>query len=368
MASSRSPLVLFQVPNRIGLGHMNRMACIALALRDLKPEIRVLFVVEGAAHGLLESFDLPYVAVPFPGVVYQTEAWRAWSQFDRWRMMSAMTSSILVTSRPDLVVFDCFPSMHFIQIVPCLGIKSMLCIRKVKNFEEYASDPAVRRSLETAASLLIPHWEEEFSIPDSLRSRATYVGPIVKAIPATIESPQKRFNLTKKRVIVICAGGGGGEEAVDFFNMCVGAFSLVKNEVQDLAALLVTGPLFRRWSKLELASDVRVTPFDSRFSSTCAAADLVISQAGYNSINELASTGTPTICIPVERVYDDQIERAHRMAAEYSNIDCFEGRGVEDLADLIKVRLKAGATYPRGIFPDGAYRAAMHVIDQLDPG
>jgi predicted glycosyltransferase len=364
-SAPRSSLVLFQVPNQVGLGHMNRMACVALALREMDPAIRVLFVVEGSSHGLLESHSLPYVTLPSPDLVNRSECWGAWSKDEKKEILKALAITMLEVSRPDIVIYDCFPSIHFAHAAIALGIKSMLCIRKVKKFEAYASDPRVRTVIESDAAILVPHWEDEFQIPPSLMSRATYVGPIVKSLPINPEPVQMKFNLLGKRVIVICGGGGGGLDTIDYFNFCLKAFVQVKSEVHDVVALLITGPLFTEWGRLNLTSDVRVLPFDPDFTSTCATSALVISQAGYNSINELAALNTPTICLPAERGFDNQFERAHNMAMEYANIDCFEGETAEALSRLIIARLNQSVERIRLDVPDGAYRAAFHVMNLL---
>jgi len=242
----------------------------------------------------------------------------------------------------------------------------MLCIRKVKNFDDYARDPRVQRVLESDASLLVPHWEDEFKLPETLMPRATYVGHIVKALPVDPESVQTKLNLLGKRVIVISAGGGGGSGTIDYFNYCLNAFAYASKKMNDLVALLIAGPLFTEWEHLRLGPAVRVLPFDFDFTSTCATADLVLSQAGYNSMNELAALGTPTICIPAERGFDDQHDRARSMAEIYPNLVCFDGTREEDLASLIIARLIQPVTRIRSAVPDGAYRAASHVMNVVN--
>jgi hypothetical protein len=44
------PTILFQPPNRIGLGHMSRLIAIALAVRQTAPGTRTPFVIEGGTR------------------------------------------------------------------------------------------------------------------------------------------------------------------------------------------------------------------------------------------------------------------------------------------------------------------------------
>ena len=76
--------VLFHPLNHIGLGHINRLSVIALALREVDKNIRTPFVVEEAAHVLLDALGLPYVPLPSSHAMNDTAAWEAWSDSERF--------------------------------------------------------------------------------------------------------------------------------------------------------------------------------------------------------------------------------------------------------------------------------------------
>lgn len=44
--------------NRIGLGHLNRLSAIALAVERAHSEVRALFAIGGSGHLLLETLNL----------------------------------------------------------------------------------------------------------------------------------------------------------------------------------------------------------------------------------------------------------------------------------------------------------------------
>ena len=71
--------ILFQPPNHVGLGHISRLAAIALCIRKQEPSIRVQFAVEGGSHQLLESLGLPFISIPSAHVLYKTSDWSEWS-------------------------------------------------------------------------------------------------------------------------------------------------------------------------------------------------------------------------------------------------------------------------------------------------
>ena len=66
--------VLFHPLNHIGLGHINRLSVIALALHELDNNVRTPFVVEEAAHVLLDAFSLPSGLPLQPTVDLPTQA------------------------------------------------------------------------------------------------------------------------------------------------------------------------------------------------------------------------------------------------------------------------------------------------------
>lgn len=71
------PTVLFQPPNHVGLGHINRLSAIALALQEMHPSVRSVFVVEGSGHVLLDALNLPFVPLPSDHALFETEHWSA---------------------------------------------------------------------------------------------------------------------------------------------------------------------------------------------------------------------------------------------------------------------------------------------------
>jgi predicted glycosyltransferase len=95
-------------------------------------------------------------------------------------------------------------------------------------------------------------------------------------------------------------------------------------------ALPIIGPLFAEW--MEPTAEVLIIPFDTQFTTTCATADLVLSQAGYNSINELVALGAQAICIP----------------------------------GLMEARLMNPHQRIRTESQDSAYRAAFHILTLLE--
>ena len=361
-----SARVLFQVPNYIGLGHMNRMAAVATTLRDIAPQLRVLFAVEGATHGLLEAFRLAYVSLPHPSTIRSMLGASSWAKSTEVNLGMSIAQSILRSFMPSLVIYDCFPNRYMADVVLSLGIPTVLCVRNVNNPEEYVRRAEVAKVLNSCASVIVPHEREDAMTLPLTGSKSIYVGNIVRNLPVDPEPVQLRFRIPSSRVIVITAGGGGHETASSFLNLSIQAVGRVQNNIPEIVPIVVPGPLFTRWSMLQSVPNLRIIPFDPRLMEYCATADLVISQAGYNSMNELASLGTPTIALPVERGFDDQFQRAEQMASLWNNIHVANDYNLEALCALIEQLLLERPQRVRREVPEGALRAAQHIIELVN--
>ena len=356
--------VLFQVPNEIGLGHISRQASVALALREMAPAVRVVFAIAGDSHGLLDAYSLPYLALPVARKMTLAAGWNNWLQAERRALVEGISESIVRTIEPDLVVFDCFPHPHIVDLAIAFDIKTVLCLRNMKDFASYQQDLTVRRLLDSCRSIISPHTEGESRLPLEWRSRALFSGPIVKPLPIDPMPVQLRLTLPNKRVIVITAGGGGHVDTKAFLEICLMAVAVAHAQCDDIAAVLIPGPLFKAWDALTLKAgmELRVLPFDARFSEICATADLVLAQAGYNSATELALLGTPTLLIPAHRGFDDQFERAKQMAVTWDNVHTIAEISPSLIAQRIIELLATPLTRIRQDSPDGAYGAAAHLV------
>ena len=364
-SASYAPLVVFQVPNQIGLGHMNRMGCVASALRELDSDVRSLFVVEGSSHGLLEGMGLPVISFPALQALHSNHGWSKWSKEDRGCLIDSMADSLVDSIAPDLVVYDCFPSVAFVKAAARRGIESILCLRKMKDYPAYMEKGGPKLVLRACHSIIIPHDASEAHLPEILLPRAVFVGPIVKPLPVDPAPLQARMALQGKRVLVITAGGGGHPDTTAFLRLALEAADFLRSSHPDLVTLLIPGPLFRELDQLTLCASTRVLPFDSRFTETCATADIIVAQAGYNSANELAYLGTPTIFVPALRGFDDQFERASQLAASWPHLHSLHHPSPGQIVTLATQLLLTPQPRIRFDVPDGAYLAAGHLLQTL---
>jgi predicted glycosyltransferase len=351
--------VVFQPPNRIGLGHVARLSAIALSMRELDPSLQTLFVMESASEVFLEAAALPYVSVPTRNMMIRSmDAWESWTADSCKQLIRGVCNTVLDIFSPALTVFDCLPNIDVTMECIRRNIPMALCLREMIDLKSYLKmlAPVIPRF----EFIIVPHEPGTFTVPDALAKRTHFVGQITRRLPP--------FAVTEAAdpLIVISGGGGGYQGTVQFYNLALRAFSIVRRTVPRVQGLLVPGPLFREWDELELTDGIRVHPFDPGLLDQFAKASVVVCQAGYNTIAELSNLGTPAISIPALRMFDDQRARAEGASGLYPNIvSCptddhlVLSRAMEQMLSEKHVRSQIQT-------PTGAVAAARVIIDFVD--
>lgn len=355
-----APTILFQPATGAGLGHVSRLTAIAVALRARAPRARLLFATEDDTMSLPEWYDLPRVSLP-----RETREWSGWSPRDRANLHLALAEALIDATRPDLIVFDCFPSRAVGVAALDAGILVAICVREMREVGAYYD--LVRPILDHASTIIVAHDTPESCVPPSLWHKAHCVGAIARPSPGagvgeTVD--------TSRPHVTITAGGGGYQEAVAFFNRAMAAIALCRGREPALTATLITGPLFTGWSALRPVTGVRLVPFVPNLLDVFAASALIMCQAGYNTIAEAACMSVPLICSPVEAPHDSQQRRAADLARRRSDVRVLGGETDEELAEWILTMLRRDREPSEIRLPPGADAAARVLLTAcgaLDP-
>jgi len=344
---------MFQAPNGTGLGHVNRLTAIALAIRAREPDAILPFVLFGGGQSLLKTASLPYITLPHGSLLLKKEGYTDWGT----AIVSGAARSIIHGWGPELIVFDTIPCLPFMATAAQMKVPMALCARSTKDTETYFDWVLEHESL--LDLIIIPHEPGEIVVPDRLISRVRFVGNIVR-LPA----PTSNRASSGGRQLVI-TGGDGYPRTVDFYNLALEAYARYRRKDPHLECVLVAGPLFEEWWDLQVTDGVRVIPAEPQMRELMTAADLVICQGGYNTVSEVSQLGLPSICVPGMRDLDDQFARARETAKSAPHFQLYEGNDPDILSALIESCLAAPRPADRAspLLSDGANRAAAVLLE-----
>ena len=161
----------------------------------------------------------------------------------------------------------------------------------------------------------------EYAIPESIRQKMLFTGYIPRSKPSQRAADRIRQELGvaphEKLIVVTTGGGGDGFAVMDTY------LTMLEERPLDshTKSVLVTGPfmpqqerkgLFKRARKAK----VQTFLFYRRMEKLMAAADLVISMGGYNTISEVLCQETPSLIVPRQSPRMEQLIRARVFHAQ----------------------------------------------------
>ncbi len=297
--------VLFHAKNHIGLGHLNRSMAVAQSLKAGITDLQVLFLIEGG-EDFIEPTGFPWILIPSQS----SEDEHCWQ----------ITQKVLEVFRPTLTIHDVVLREPVHRAVRDVGVKQVL-IGRVGGLlrNQFRYNLAKINEIDL---LIVPHQRDEVNSLDQAllaqyKGRTVYAGPIVR--------PQDRvsgndlwlqLHLTEaNKIILLTLGGGGYSIATELLTNLLAAKVSILDRYPEAKLIAVTGPHFSG-SLPKVDEFVCYTShFEPFFTDYLNIASVVVCMAGYNTINEVAATGLPTICVPSSEA-DDQVGTGNM--AEYA--------------------------------------------------
>lgn len=291
---------------------------------------------------------------------------------------------------PDVLLVDHMPHGSMGELVPTLEALRASPVRTVLGLRDILDAPeTIRRRwhLEGALEAVEEHYDdvlvygsrEVFDVgaaydwPAHLRDRLHYCGYVAGPGPRGGRPAARRQHLAGQPAgtRLVAAMAGGGADAFPLFDTLLRALPAVGAR-RRCALVLVTGPFLPPEQQARLRARARGLPV--RVLTTAedpvalmAAADLVVTMAGYNTTAELLRTGTPALLVPRHGPSAEQRMRAGRMAAHgWVHTLAPEELAPAPLAAAILGLLDAPApavTTPPDL--DGLTRAADHLTGHL---
>ena len=319
-----------------GLGHIRRTIAIASQLRN--PSTNILILTGSPIAGRF-SFPEQVDFVRIPGMIKKTnEEYLPMSIKINARHALDIRKKIIIATvkafQPHLFIVDKEPLGLKKETLPtlkwlrkcCPNTRSILGLRDIMDDAETVKDnwrkKGIYQALDKYYSEIWTYGIQEFydpikeyCIPENSSRKIRFTGYIPREAKskkdAIRERKRHKISETDKLVVVTIGGGGDGYPVMDAY------LSLLENQGPAIPyrSILITGPfmpktqrkeIFKRSRKLK----VKVFHFYRQMEKILAAADLVISMGGYNTLCELMGQKTVSLLIPRETPRLEQTLRA----------------------------------------------------------
>jgi predicted glycosyltransferase len=320
-----------------GLGHIRRTMAIAAHL--LGPRINILILTGSPIAGRF-SFPEQIDFVRIPGMIKKTnEEYLPLSIKINARHALDIRKNIITatakTFQPQLFIVDKEPLGLRKEVLPTLkwlqrcrpNTRAILGLRDIMDdavtIKKDWNEKGVYQVLESLYSEIWVYGNREFydpiaeyEISEAISGKIHFTGYIPRKIPGkeAVRNIRKELGVQKEEKLVVVTTGGGG----DGYNVMRNYVDMLESNAGNrlpFRSALITGPfmpqkkrrkIFKRARKL----GVRTYHFHRQMETIFAAADLVVSMGGYNTLCEILSQGTLSLVIPRETPRKEQMIRA----------------------------------------------------------
>jgi predicted glycosyltransferase len=336
MARNSTYNILMYSHDTYGLGHIRRTMAIASHL--LGPRINILILTGSPIVGRF-AFPEQIDFVRIPGMIKKTndEYLPLSIKINAQHALDIRKNIITATAKtfqPHLFIVDKEPLGLKKEVLPTLqwlrrcrpDTRAILGLRDVMDdAETIRKDWQEKRVYQHLENLYSEIWIygirdfydpiTEYNISESISSKMYFTGYIPRKIPGkeTVRHFKKEIGLKndQKLVVVTTGGGGDGYKVMDTYLTTLESYT----DSESFRSVLITGPfmpkqerkdVFKRAKKL----GVRTYHFYRQMEKIFAAADIVVSMGGYNTLCEILGQGTVSLVIPRETPRKEQIIRA----------------------------------------------------------
>lgn len=278
-------------------GHLYPLLAVIKALRNQDPEVDVLLV--GARKGL-DAEVLPQLDIPFRLIPAEPLTRRPFTEFVRGvfgcTLGTLVSVRILREFRPD-VVFS--TGAH---VGGCICIAAWLLRIPCVLHESDAVPGRANRSLAAgAARLTVAFDAAKAQLP---ADKTVHTGQPIRTEIGRADPDRSRaeLGLQRNRRTILVMGGSRGARRIN--EALLGALPLLAGE-PNIQILHIAGTLDADSVSTRLAAGngqappwYHMLPYAQNMAQVLAAADLVVSRAGSNTLAELAACGLPSVLVP----------------------------------------------------------------------
>lgn len=285
-------------------GHIFPAVSIANAIREKRPDAKILFV---GAEGRMEMQRVPAAGYPIKGLPIVGFNRKNWLKNIPvlFKIMKSrnMAREILSEFKPQVAVgVGGYASGPTLNMAESMGIPTLL--------QEQNSYAGVTNKLlaKNARRICVAYdGMERFFPADKILFTGNPVRQNLLNTALTKDEAVRRFGLVPGKKTILIVGGSLGARTIN--DSILGNLPLVKQQ-QKVQFIWQTGKYYSEEIHNELQrrgcpKNLIVTDFISDMSEAYAAADLVISRAGAGSISEFCLLGKPVILVPSPNVAED---------------------------------------------------------------
>ena len=337
MARNSTYNILMYSHDSYGLGHIRRTMAIAAHL--LGPRINILILTGSPIAGRF-SFPEQIDFVRIPGMIKKTnEEYLPLSIKINARHALDIRKNIITatakTFQPQLFIVDKEPLGLRKEVLPTLkwlqrcrpNTRAILGLRDIMDdaatIKKDWNEKGVYQVLESLYSEIWVYGNQEFYDPiaeydvsEAISAKMHFTGYIPRKIPGkeAVRNIRKELGIQQEEKLVVVTTGGGG----DGYNVMRNYVDMLESNAGNRLAfrsVLITGPFMpqkkrRKIFKHARKLGVRTYHFHRQMETIFAAADLVVSMGGYNTLCEILSQGTLSLVIPRETPRKEQMIRA----------------------------------------------------------
>lgn len=324
------PRILIYALNGVGLGHVNRTVLIArelrIILRDhLHCPHSILFVTEANDTFLIKDARFPCYNLPLhvgATAIYHTLKGKTVSPL----LNKPIVDKIIRHFKPDISIFDFYFENDLLEAAKSVGSKLVLILRKQpdhilsKRFE-------IPGTIQLFDKIIIPEDTTPFDkqqVPKQIKSKVVYTPPIVRRFSKIDKKHHKdrqseilrRYSINKKETTVTASAGAGGfPDTENYYKNVLTAFESLSKKLSDFHGIIFKGPSYE--GNLQTScKNIDIWGYEPHLINVLSDSTIAITQAGYNTINEIIVSSIPAIVVPGHRKSDDQFERAKSLADE----------------------------------------------------
>lgn len=284
-------------------GHIFPAISIANALKEIQPDVEILFV---GAEGKMEMEKVPnagYKIVGLPVAGFQRKlSLKSFTFFIKLFRSMMRAKKVLNDFNPDVVVgVGGYASGPMLKVAQRKGIPTL-----IQEQNSYAG--MTNRLLAKKAKSICVAYEgmEKYFPAEKIIMTGNPVRQDLVNLESKREEALKYFDIPEGQKVILVLGGSLGAKTI---NRSLMGYMREIADLKDTTLVWQTGKIYYSSVKQELeeydAKDVRLYDFISRMDLAFSIADLIISRAGAGTISELCLVGKPAILIPSPNVSED---------------------------------------------------------------